>query len=148
MPATLQETMLAPDTEPQVIDDCYALLKQQVSDGSGFSGSAVKFAYKTVNTVFPGHIRHMVESLLPEMVSELEPYWADFYACGDSDFGAYLATRGEEVSEALLTVTDKRGAASGRPTVVKAYAKVRPSAGKHVTAALPQVGALVQKYAR
>ena len=147
MPVTLQETLLAPETQPQVIDDCHALLQQQVSDGSGISGTAVKIAYKTVNTVIPGHVRYMVESLLPDMVGELEPFWADFHASGDSDFGGYLATRGEEVSEALLSVTDKRGAASGRPTVVKAYGKVRPSAGKHVTAALPQVGALVQKYA-
>jgi hypothetical protein len=51
------------------------------------------------------------------------------------------------VSEALLSVTDARGAASERPTIVKAYNKVRPSAAKHVTAALPNVGALVQKYA-
>jgi len=147
MSVTLQETLLTPDTQPQVIDDCHTLLQQQVSDGSGISGTAVKLAYKTVNTVFPGHVRHMVESLLPDMVGELEPFWADFHASGGSDFGGYLATRGEEVSEALLSVTDKRGASSGRPTVVKAYAKVRPSAGKHVTAALPQVGALVQKYA-
>jgi hypothetical protein len=147
MPVTLQETLLAPETQPQVIDDCHALLQQQVSDGSGISGTAVKIAYKTVNTVFPGHVRYMVESLLPDMVGELEPFWADFHTSGDSDFGGYLATRGEEVSEALLSVTDKRGAASGRPSVVKTYGKVRPSAGKHVTAALPQVGALVQKYA-
>jgi hypothetical protein len=147
MPATLQEILLAPEIQPKVIDDCHALLQQQVSDGSGISGTAVKLAYKTVNSVFPGHIRYMVESLLPDMLGELEPFWADFHACGDSDFGAYLAGRGEEVSEALLSVTDKRGAASGRPVVVKAYAKVRPSAGRHVTAALPQVGALVQKYA-
>ena len=147
MPVTLQETLLAPETQPQVIDDCNTLLQQQVSDGSGISGTTVKIAYKTVNTFIPGHVRHMVESLLPAMVDELEPFWADFHASGDSDFGDYLATRGEEVSEALLSVTDKRGAASGRPTVVKAYGKVRPSAGKHVTAALPQVGALVQKYA-
>ena len=111
MPVTLQETLLAPETQPQVIDDCHALLQQQVSDGSGISGTAVKIAYKTVNTVFPGHVRYMVESLLPDMVGELEPFWADFHASGDSDFGGYLATRGEEVSEALLSVTDKRGAA-------------------------------------
>ena len=51
------------------------------------------------------------------------------------------------MSEALLSVTDARAAASERPTIVKAYGKVRGSAGKQVTAALPQVGALVQKYA-
>ena len=147
MPATLQETLLAPDTQPKVIDDCHALLQQQVSDGSGISGTTVKIAYKTVNTFIPGHIRHMVESLLPEMVDQLQPYWEDFRASGGAEFGDYLAKRGDEVSEALLSVTDARAAASERPTIVKAYGKVRGSAGKHVTAALPQVGALVQKYA-
>jgi Family of unknown function (DUF6918) len=146
MPATLQEILLAPDTRPQVITDCQTLIEQQVSDGSGFSGTAIKIAYKTVNTFIPGHIRHMVESLLPEMVDRLEPFWADFSASGGSEFGDYLAKRGDEVSEALLSVTDARGAASDRPTIVKAYNKVRPSAAKHVTAALPNVGVLVQKY--
>ena len=147
MPVTLQETLLAPDTQPQVIDDCNALIQQQVSDGSGISGTAVKIAYKTVNTFIPGHVRHMVESLLPAMVNELEPYWADFQASGGSEFGDYLAKRGDEVSEALLSVTDARAAASERPTIVKTYGKVRGSAGKQVVAALPQVGTLVQKYA-
>jgi len=147
MPVTLQETLLAPETRPQVIDDCHALLQQQVSDGSGISGTAVKIAYKTVNTFIPGHIRTMVESLLPEMVNVLEPYWTDFLASGGSEFGDYLAKRGDEVSEALLSVTDARAATSERPTIVKAYGKVRGSAGKQVAAALPQVGALVQRYA-
>ena len=147
MPATLQEMLLAPETRPQVVHDCQALIEQQVSDVSGISGAAVKIAYKTVNTFIPGHIRHMVESLLPEMVEKLEPFWADFSASGGSAFGDYLAKHGDEVSEALLSVTDARGAASERPTIVKAYNKVRPSAVRHVTAALPAVGALVQKYA-
>ena len=146
MPVTLQQTLLAPDTWPQVIADCQTLIDQRVSDGSGISGTAIKIAYKTVNTFIPGHIRHMVESLLPEMVDQLEPFWADFGASGGSEFGDYLAKHGDEVSEALLSVTDARGAASGRPTIVKAYKKVRPGAAKHVTAALPDVGALVQKY--
>ncbi len=147
MPATLQEILFAPETQPKVIDDCHTMIKQQVSDGSGISGTTVKIAYKTVNTFMPGHVRHMVESLLPEMVKQLEPFWADFHASGGSDFGDYLAKRGDEVSEALLSVTDARAAASERPTIVKAYRKVRGGASKHVVSALPQVGALVQKYA-
>ena len=147
MPAMLQETLLSPENRSQVIDDCQALIEQQVSDVSGISGAAVKIAYKTVNTFIPGHVRHMVESLLPEMTDKLEPFWADFHGVGGGGFGDYLAKRGDEVSEALLSVTDARAAASDRPTIVKAYNKVRPSAAKHVTAALPNVGVLVQKYA-
>ena len=147
MAATLHQILLAPDTRPQVIADCYALLEQEISGQSGISGTAVKLAYKTVNTFMPGHVRYMVESLLPDMVDKLEPYWADFTTSGGSEFGDYLAKHGEEVSQALLSVTDDRAAASGRPTIIKAYRSVRGSATKHIEAALPQVGNLVLKYA-
>jgi hypothetical protein len=147
MAVTLQEILLAPDTRPKVITDCYALIEQEVSDKSGVSGTAVKLAYKTVNTFLPGHVRYMVESLLPQLVGKLEPYWADFNTSGGSEFGDYLAKRGEEVSEALLSVTDARAAASGRPTIIKAYGAIRGNAIKHVQAALPNVGDLVLKYA-
>ena len=147
MPTTLQEILLAPDTRPQVIADCQTLIHQQVSDCSGISGTTVKIAYKTVNTFLPGHVRYMVESMLPQMVDQLEPYWADFGTSGGSELGDYLAKHGEEVSQALLSVADARAAASGRPTVIKAYGSVRGSASKHIVAALPQLGDLVMKYA-
>jgi len=147
MAAMLQEILLAPGTQPKVIADCFMLIEQEVAETSGVSGTAVKLAYKAVNTFLPGHIRYMVASLLPQMVDRLEPYWADFSASGGSEFGDYLAKRGEEVSQALLSVTDARAAASGRPTVIKAYGTVRGSAARHVEAALPRVGDLVLKYA-
>lgn len=147
MPATLQEILLAPDTQPQVMADCYTLIEQELSDKSGLSGTAVKLAYKTVNAFASGYVQSMVETLLPDMIDKLEPYWADYRASGAGDFGDYLVKRGNEVSESLLSVTDARAAASERPTIIKAYRSVRGNAAKHVTAALPAVGALVQKYA-
>ena len=146
MPATLQEILLGPDTQPEVIADCYALIQQEVSGKSGISGTAVKLAYKTVNTFMPGHIRNMVGKLLPDMVDQLQPFWADFNGSGGSDFGDYLAKRGDEVAQALLSVTDAKAAASGRPTIVRAYGSIRSSAVKHIEAALPRVGDLVLKY--
>jgi len=147
MAATLQEILLTPDTKPQVTADCMTLIKHEVSAKSGISGTAVKLAYKTVNAFASGYLQSMVESLLPDMIAKLEPYWADFSASGASGFGDYLVKRGDEVSDALLSVTDERAAASDRPTILKAYRSVRGGAAKHVTAALPAVGALVQKYA-
>jgi hypothetical protein len=147
MAATLQQILLGPDTEPRVIDDCYTLIQQEVSDMSGISGAAVKVAYKTVTTFLPGHIRHMVGVMLPDLVDKLEPYWVDFGTSGGSEFSDYLAKRGDEVSESLLSVSDARAASSERPTIIKAYKTVRGSAAKHVQAALPRVGVLVQKYA-
>ena len=147
MAATLQNILLTPDIRPHVVADCQKLIEQEVSGKSGVSGTAVKLAYKTARTFAPGYLQDTVESLLPDMVVELEPYWTDFNASGASGFGDYLAKRGEEVSEALLSVTDAHAKNSQRPTILKAYRAVRGSAAKHVVAALPNVGSLVQKYA-
>jgi hypothetical protein len=147
MAATLQQILLAPETQPQVLADCNALIEREISDKSGVGGTAVKIAYKTVNTFMPGHVRFMVGELLPDMVAQLEPYWADFSSSGGAEFGDYLAKRGDEVSQSLLTVTDRRAERSDRPTIIKAYRSVRGSAGKHIQAALPRLGELVSKYA-
>ena len=148
MAATLQQILLAPDVRPQVVADCNALIEHEVSEKSGMSGTGLKVAYKTATTFAPGHVRHILETLLPKMADNLQPFWADFNASGGADFGDYLAKRGDEVAEAMLAVTDARAAASGRPVIVKAYRSVRGGAAKHIQAALPQVGELVLKYTR
>ncbi len=147
MAATLTEILLAPETRPQVIDDCLELIDQEVANSSGVSGTAVKVAYKTVSAVASGYLRKTIKNLLPELVQQLQPYWTEFTTSGGADFGDFLAKRGDEVSESLLTVSDDHAARSDRPVVIKTYQTVRNSAGKHIVAALPQVGTLVQKYA-
>jgi uncharacterized protein DUF6918 len=144
---TLQETLLAPDIRPHVIADCEKLVDHEVADMSGVTGTAVRLAYKTVRTFDSGHIPAMIETILPNVAEALEPYWAHFTAeSPGGDFGGYLASREDDVAEALLAITDSRQRASSRPTIVKAYKTVRGSAVKHVKAALPALGALVQKY--
>ena len=76
---------------------------------------------------------------------EIPPRACEVVSCVPEDFP--LLPPEDEVSESLLSVTDARAAASERPTIIKAYRSVRGNAAKHVTAALPAVGALVQKYA-
>ena len=145
---TLEAILLAPDTQPRVIDDCLALIRQEMSELSGISGMATKGAYRGVIAFAPDHVRYTVETKLPRMVSALEPYWADFGLSGGGDFGDYLAKRSGEVSESLLSVTDASAASpSAGAVVVKAYRAVRGHAAKHVSAALPRVGALIQSYA-
>jgi len=148
MAATLQEILLAPDTRPKVLADCRTLIDQEISEKSGVSGTAVKLGYKTVTSFAPGYFNSTVEDMLPQLVDKLEPFWADFTTSGGAEFGDYLAKRGDEVSEALLSVTDGMAQISQRPTIIKAYRAVRGSAGKHMQAALPRVGDLVLTYAR
>jgi hypothetical protein len=145
--ATLHELLLAPDVQPQVVADCEALVNGEVSTMSGVSGTAVKLAYKAVRTYDLGHIHNMIESLLPEMADALQPHWEAFTAAGSGGFGDYLVRHEDVACEALLAITDERSRNSERQVIVKAYNTVRGSAAKHVKAALPAVGALVEKWA-
>jgi len=146
MAASLQDTLLAPDTRPKVVADAQTLVDQEVADKSGISGTAIKLAYKTVTAFASGIIHDAVDTLLPDMLAKLEPYWEQFTADGASDFGDFLSKRGAEVSEALLSVTDERARNSTRAPIRKAYNTIRPSGVKNVEGALPRLGALVQKY--
>ena len=148
MPPSLPEILLAPDARPLVIADGLALIEAELADKTGIAGKAVKLAYKTVRSVAPGYVREILESMLPVIADTLQPYWADFWASGSSEFGDYLAKRGEEVAESLLATTDARAAGSANSVVVRAYRPVRGCAPRHIEAALPQVGELVLTYAR
>jgi hypothetical protein len=149
---TVQEALLAPENRQRVLGECEELVDHEVAELSGVTGTAVRLAYKTVRTFDSGHIPAMIESILPSVADALTPYWDSFAAspagsAGEAgDFGGYLAVREDEVAEALLSITDSRQRASSRATIVKAYKTVRGSAAKHVKAALPALGTLVQKH--
>jgi hypothetical protein len=147
MAPTLDQILLAPDVRPDVIADCLTLIEQEVAAKSGISGAAVKLAYKTAKTFAKGYLQSTVENIGPDLIASLEPYWADFNTSGAAGFGDYLVKRGDEVAEAMLAVTDARAKMSERAVIIKAYGTVRGGAAKNIVAALPNVGALAEKYA-
>jgi hypothetical protein len=146
MTATLQEMLLAPNVQPQVVTDCQSLVDQELAS-KGIAATPIKVAYKAVTAFAPGYYQEIIQFMIPQMADKLQPFWADFNASGGAEFGDYLGKRPDEVSEALLTITDQMAADSERPTIVKAYKAVRGGAGKNITAALPNLGAMIQKYA-
>ncbi len=148
MAATLEQMLLAPDVQPRVVADCMALVEQELAGKSGVSGAAVKVAYKAVTAFAPGYYKETIESMLPDMADKLQPFWADFQESGGGDFGDYLSKRSEEVGAAMLAVTDNMASVSERAVIIKAYGAVRGGAAKHIQAALPALGAVIQKYAQ
>ncbi|HWG24315.1 DUF6918 family protein [Actinospica sp.] len=141
--ADLKQILTAQDVRPNVVADGVTLVEEEVAE----KGLIIKGAYKTVTAFASGIIRDAVDTLLPDMLAKLQPFWDDFQASGGGEFGDFLAKNGEAASEALLSVTDERAKASERAPIRKAYNAVRPSGVKNVEAALPRLGALVQKYA-
>ena len=147
MVATLQDMLLTPAVQPRVVADTRALVDRELAGKSGLSATGIKVAYKGITAFAPGYYHGIIETLLPGWVDQLQPFWEDFNANGGSEFGDYLAKRPGEVSEALLAVTDAKGRESSRPTIVRMYNTVRGGATKHIEAALPNLGAMVQRYA-
>ena len=147
MYSALPDILLSAGAQQQIAADCRALVEQELSAKSGVAAGALKIAYKAVTAFAPGYYQSTVENMVPQLLRRLQPFWADFHTAGGGQFGDYLAKRGDEVAEAMLLVTDDMARESHRGTVVKAYNAVRDGAGKHIEAALPAVGALVEKHA-
>ncbi|MGH3265681.1 MAG: DUF6918 family protein [Trebonia sp.] len=144
--ATLQELLLTNENAPHLIADTKALVDSELSS-KGITAAPLKGAYKAIKAFAPGYYDEAISAMLPGIVHQLDPYWAEFRTSGGADFGDFLAKRPSEVSESLLAVTDDMANNSGRAAVVKAYKLVRGGAGKNIEAALPALGTLVQKYA-
>jgi len=143
--AALHDALLGPDKFPAVKTDVEALIDAEVSDKKGASGLALKGGYAAVKKVGPSVVPGAVESLLPEFVERLQPFWNEYAGAGS--FADFLTARGDAVADALLGVTDEKIAGSSKTAVKKVYDSLRPSAKKHVIEALPRLGDLVQKHA-
>lgn len=143
MSTSLKAVLLDSTRRPEVVAD----LKQLVDDEVADKGIAVKSSYGLVKKVKPGIIGDAVDSLLDEFTDRLEPFYADFNAAGGGSLGDYFSGRSDEVSDALLGVTDARAEKSQRESIKKVYGKLRPQGKKNVEAALPRLGAVIEKHA-
>ena len=141
----MTETLLADSARPVVVGDLVEVVNQEVHDKKGVSGVTVKTAVATVRKVSPSVISRAIDRMLPDFAVALEPFWMDF--AGSGDFGTYLAGRSEEAANALVSVTDKKAESTSRAPLRKAYGALRPRAIDNVTAALPRLGAVIQKHA-
>ena len=143
----LSKQLLAEPVRSAVVTDLVHAVEQEVGEKKGLSGTAVKAGYGTATKVVPNLTERGVKRMLPDFARALDPFWADFQAAGGGDFGTYLAGRGPEASQALLAVSDKKVSATSKQAVKKAYKPLRGKAADHVVAALPRLGAVIQRHA-
>lgn len=149
MADTLKASLLDSDRRDQVVTDLVEFVDREVAGKSGLSGGIIKTGYGAVKKVKPGIIRHAVDSMLDDFTAALEPYWSSYQAQPTAGgFGAFLAARPQEVSNALLAVTDRRAERSSRGSVTSVYGRLRPKGQDNVIDALPRLGDLVERHAR
>ncbi len=145
---TLAEYVATPPTRERVVADCAALVDEEVKSKGGLSGVAIKGAYGTVKAIKPRFVPDVIDALLDEWVAKLEPYYAKWRAGGTGSLAEYLTARSDDVAEALLSVTDARAASTKHKTAGKLYGKMRPSAKRNVSAAIPKLGSLMEQHVR
>ncbi len=142
---TLAEIMGRPEARHALVADAARVVDAEVHDKHGLGGMAIKAAFAMVKAVKPGIVPDALDGLFPEWAEKLDPILAARPAGGPA-WGAFLVGRTSEVVEALLAVTDARAQRNTHATLRGAYFKLRPSAEKHVAAAVPRLAKVVEKH--
>jgi len=138
--ATLLEK---PEKRQTIVRECCDLIDVEVKT----KGLIVKGVYRMVKAIKPGTIPNAVEGLLDDFVAELQKYYGRFQEEGASGtLASYFGPRASEISESLLSVTDRRAAGSRHTTLVKGYKRLRPKGKEHVALAVPKVGGLLDRH--
>lgn len=143
---TLKELAQEPDKRKAVIDEACRVLDLEVADKSGLSGMAIKAGYKLVQGIKPGFIREVVDNLLDDFLEALNPIYEEARAQGRPP-GVHLKQNSGRMADALLAITDKRAERAQRAVIKNMYEKLRPAAKKHVEAAAPRLGDMLEKHA-
>lgn len=144
--ASLGELLGTPEKRDRLVDDALKVLDQEVDDKGGLSGMAIKTAYKVVKGVSPDFLRKVVEHLLPDFLSSLDPLYQEAVKSNVPP-RKHLEANPGRVADALLAITDKRAQNAKNQMVKGAYEKLRGGAKKHVETAVPRLGQLFEKHA-
>jgi hypothetical protein len=142
---TLSDILGAQPKRGQVVDDGVKVLDEEVSDKGGISGLAIKAAFGVVKGIKPGFIREVVDALLDDFLKALDPIYQEAVAAGKRP-GEYLKANVSRAADALLSITDARVKRSDKAVIKSTYEKLRPSAKKHVEAAAPRLGAMLDRH--
>ncbi|MDZ7951701.1 MAG: hypothetical protein RMY16_15800 [Nostoc sp. DedQUE12b] len=142
----LSDGLLNPTKKAMVIEDCCNMIEGQLASKSGMSGIALKTAFAALKGVKPGYIPYVVEQILPQCFTALDPIWSQGVEKGDPV--EYLSVNRSDTADALLGVTDARVKNSNRQIVRGTYEKLRGSAKKHVEEAVPDLAKVINNYTK
>jgi hypothetical protein len=143
---TLSQKILSETTRPQVVTECAELIDRQVKSKTGLKGVAIKGAYGVIKAIKRGFVPRVVDSLLPEWLERLEPYYAKWLDGRAGAFSDFVIARSDEVAEELLAVTDARAEKTDHTTAKKYYFKMRDKAKENVVEAIPELARLVERH--
>lgn len=133
------------DKKSKIVADCAVLIDEEVAAKGGLSAIPLKAGYKAVKGIKPGFIAHVLDQLLPEFATKVDPIWAEGVKEGKPvDF--FQKNRGR-VADALLSVTDEKAKRAKSGLVQSTYQALRGTAKRHVEEAVPRLSKVLEKYA-
>ena len=140
--------LIAVDTIDQLVLDCVALVQSEVKKKRGLSGTMIKGGMKVIEKVRPNILADLFYSLLPSFIEALVPFYERYQTSKQSSgsFSDFLQAHATEVSDILLSVTDRRAKVSKLGVLVKVYQKLRPLAQDQIKVALPALAQLLNKH--
>lgn len=136
--------LLKDGNRESLVADLTALAEKTVSSQSGITAMALKSAVATAKKADPDAIPNGINQALPQLVSELQPYFDRYEGGNAANFGAFLSSRGGEVVEQILNAVD--AATDHMPGPAKAaYSTLRGKAAGVVEPALPEFGQIIER---
>lgn len=146
--SSIKDRLLSPEVRPHLVEDCCGLIDQSVKSTKGLKGIAVKGAYSTVKAIKPRFVEGVVDALLDEWIDKLVLFENEHAAKKlSTPLTSYIIAEKSRVAEALVAVTDARAETTKHKTAAGFYRRLRPSALEHVEQTIPDLAALVTKYA-
>ena len=143
---TLSDVLKDPVRTRLVVADGARMIEEEVNGKGGLSGMALRAGYKTVKAIKPGIIEEALGHLLPDFAPAVDPYFVKAHATGD--VRGYFDRNSNEIADALLSVTDRKGERAKNRVIKKAYDALRPQAKKHTAEAMPRLAQLIQKHVK
>lgn len=144
--AALAEVLTSESKKAQVVEDCLVLIDREVEDKGGLSGMAIKAGYAAVKSIRPGFLKQVVGDLLPEFAKAVDPVFQEAKSAG-KPVAQHFASSAGRVADALLAITDDKAKRTKSGVVKATYDRLRGTAKKNVEAAVPRLGALIEKHA-
>jgi hypothetical protein len=141
MAQSLVERLGKEPIRSKVVDECVDLVEAQVKS----KGFMIKSAYATIKAVKKRFVPEVVDTLLDEWLGKMQPHYDKWDATKPGAFSDYIIARSDDVAEDLLSVTDERAERTQHGTAKKMYARMRDSAKKHVTDAIPELARLIER---
>ncbi|MEZ4237522.1 MAG: hypothetical protein R3F59_15525 [Myxococcota bacterium] len=132
-----------PARRAAIVADLARLVDEEVASKRGLSGAALRAGYAAFLKLKPGIVAMAVDHLLPDFVRAIDPTWARARNGGDGVF----TDEAPAIADRMLAVTDARAARSSNRVLTKLYASLRPTAQRHVVAAVPRLPAVIRRHA-